>query len=197
MAPGLPWAERVLCQGGERTNRAAPPGWVRCRLSAALSSFVVAAQERGHSLPTMLLLHAATISCSHVRRTRSLPPHSLSLIDEKVRDATQATPSHSHLMTYWSEQGFLPKDQPLALQGDCLPRAVMLALKPSFDKLFKKTKLTIELITSLCGTTPEMSVPELLPFLEKYRISLFVYDPCSSALCPTHARAKATRLSSP
>lgn len=97
------------------------------------------------------------------------------LIDRKLRDATQATPSHPYLQVEWTEHGFLPKGQPFATQGDCLPRALMYGLKPSWDKTFK-TPLTINTITDFCKSTAEMSVPELQPFLEYYRLSLHVLD---------------------
>ena len=102
------------------------------------------------------------------------------LINQPVKDFSQATPSHPNLKTYWTDKGFLPANQPFITTGDCLPRSIFNALSPKWTKLNETKKLkqllSIDYICELCNTQREMSVPQLLPFLEKHRIHLKVFD---------------------
>ena len=113
-----------------------------------------------------------------VKINERIPRPTGTLADQPVRDSKQPTASHVNIMTqYWEEHGFLPKDQPYSTAGDCLPQAVLNALKVPWDTLYKKQKLTVEYILQVCGkTSPEMKVSDLKPFLDKYRLSLYVQD---------------------
>lgn len=115
------------------------------------------------------------------------------LIDEPVRDGTSALPTHRNLLVHYWNGHFEPVKHGLATEGDCLPRAVVNALKPSFDKNLKKvTKiLTIQHVLDVCNSPAEMSIPQLKPFLEKYHVSLTVWDIRSQVLWRhTEARNK-------
>ena len=131
-----------------------------------------------------MLFSLASGGVSHVkvRLLRDVPRPAGNLVEQRVRDNSQAVPSHPYLKVEWTPQGFLPKNQPKALEGDCLPRAVMLALKPEWDKnVSSRSKmfpepLSIPFITRFCKCDPEMSLQELQPFLEHYKVSLHVLD---------------------
>ena len=98
------------------------------------------------------------------------------LAQTKVRDATQATPTHPNIMVSLTPQGYVPNDQPIVVEGDCLPRAVLTALKPSWDKNFKNIPLTIAYILAICECESEMNIYQLEPFIERYRISTYLHD---------------------
>lgn len=117
------------------------------------------------------------------------------LIEQRVRGGV--VPSHKHLDVYWSEQGFLPKGQEQS-EGDCLPRAVLYALKESFDKNTKKTQklLDIEHILDVCQSDAEMSPLQLTPFLQKYHITCVVYDTRGLVLWAYHPESRNKKMAS-
>jgi hypothetical protein len=83
-----------------------------------------------------MLFSLASGGVSHVkgRLLRDVPRPAGTFVEQRVRDNSQAVPSHPYLKVEWTPQGFLPLNQPKALEGDCLPRAILLALKPEWDK---------------------------------------------------------------
>lgn len=136
-------------------------------------------------------LVSGSIQFVKVKLLKDVKRPSGKLIDQPVRDGSTAIPSHAFLPVEWTDNGFQPKGQPYSTRGDCLPRAIVFGLKESWDKEFNRIKtkskmfpepLSIKFITDFCKCGNEMSVPQLQPFLEAYRISLHVLDMKGSLL---------------